>query len=138
MTNSISPDKKQPSILIVEDSPSQALRFKNSLENHGCHVHWTETGLAGLQAAQIQIFDLIILDIELPDIDGYEVCRRLKESPDTDKTPVIMLTTRDSARDVLQGLKKGAIDYIPKDPFAELVLIETVRQMGFTVQKELD
>lgn len=135
MITNTSSNKKRPSILLVEDSPSQALRFKNSLENHGCLVHWTENGLDGLQAAQIQVFDLIILDIELPDIDGYEVCRRLKASSNTQKTPVIMLTTRDSARDVLQGLKKGAVDYIPKDHFAELVLLETVRQMGFAVEK---
>ncbi len=119
-----------PSILLVEDTPSQAIRFKSSLENGGCAVQWVDNGLAGVQAANEGDFDLIILDIELPDIDGFEVCRRLKENPTVAGIPVVMLTTRDRAEDALTGLERGAIDYIPKDPFAEAVLLETVKQMG--------
>jgi DNA-binding response OmpR family regulator len=117
------------SILIVEDSPSQALRFVNSLESNGCRVHWAINGNDGIQATKNESFDLIILDIELPDIDGFEICRRLKADPTVKNTPIIMLTTHDRAKDVITGLASGAIDYIPKDEFAELVLLETLRQM---------
>ena len=75
-------------------------------------------------------YDLIILDIELPDINGFEVCRRLKADPAVAEIPVIMLTTRDRAEDALIGLNTGAVDYIPKDNFANLVLLETIKQMG--------
>ena len=117
------------SILMVEDSPPQALKLKLALENNGCHVDWSETGLGGLDIAQQKDFDLIVLDVELPDINGFEVCKRLKADSDLKDIPVVMLTTLDHAEDVMSGLDAGAIDYIPKDAFAETVLIETIRQM---------
>ena len=123
-------DGHKASVLIVEDSPPQALKIKLTLENNGCEVFWTETGQGGLDIAQEKDFDLIILDIELPDTNGFEVCKKLKSDPSLAQIPVIMMTTRDHAEDVLSGLEVGAIDYIPKDAFAEAVLIETIRQMN--------
>ena len=119
-----------PCILIVEDSPPQALKLKLSLENAGCRVHWAETGLDGLAAAKQTSFDLIVLDIELPDINGFQVCSELKANPDLVDIPVIMMTSRDHAEDVLNGLELGAVDYIPKDAFAEAVLLATIEQMS--------
>ncbi len=117
------------SVLIVEDSPPQALKIKLALENSGCRVNWADTGLGGLAMAQQKGFDLIILDIELPDINGFEVCKKIKANPKLANTPVIMMTTRDQANDAMTGLEAGAIDYIPKDAFAEMVLLETIKQM---------
>jgi DNA-binding response OmpR family regulator len=118
------------SVLLVEDSPAQALRFKTALEDNSYDVLVAENGLDGVEAAHKERFDLIVLDIELPDINGFEVCRRLKSDPIVASVPIIMLTTRDRAEDALTGLETGAIDYIPKDAFAEAVLLETLRQMG--------
>ncbi len=120
----------KPSILIVEDSPPQALKLKLALEHNGCSVYWSETGLGGLGMAQQKRFDLIVLDVELPDINGFEVCRRLKADPTLADIPVVMLTTLDHAEAVMTGLEAGAVDYIPKDAFAEIVLIETIKQMN--------
>jgi two-component system chemotaxis sensor kinase CheA len=117
------------SILLVEDSAPQALKLKIGLENQGCQVDWANTGLAGLKLAQQKTFDLIVLDIELPDINGFEVCRRLKADSGLTQIPVVMLTTLDQAKNVLDGLEAGAVDYIPKDAFAEAVLLETIKQM---------
>jgi DNA-binding response OmpR family regulator len=117
------------SVLMVEDSPPQALKMKMALENDGCRVYWSETGWGGLGMAQQRPFDLIILDVELPDINGFEICRKLKADEKLKDIPVVMLTTLDSARDVMAGLDAGAVDYIPKDAFAELVLLETIKQM---------
>ena len=117
------------SILMVEDSPPQALKLKISLENNGYNVYWAGTGSEGLQVVKQQAFDLILLDIELPDTNGFEICRQLKADPELQEIPVIMLTTRDHADDALSGLTAGAIDYIPKDAFAEMVLLETIKQM---------
>jgi DNA-binding response OmpR family regulator len=119
-----------PLILIVEDSAPQALKLKLALETGGCQVHWAETGLGGLDIAHQKQFDLVVLDIELPDINGFEVCKKLKADPALANIPVVMLTTRDHADDVLSGLEVGAVDYIPKDAFAEAVLLETIRQMN--------
>ncbi len=116
------------SILIVEDSPPQAIKLKLMLESTGCHVCWADTGLAGLEIAKQKYFDLIVLDIELPDIDGFRVCRILKADSELADIPVVMLTTRDQAEDAMNGLEIGAVDYIPKDAFAEAVLFETIKQ----------
>jgi DNA-binding response OmpR family regulator len=121
---------RTPSILLVEDTPTQAIRFKTNLEENGCQVIWAETGQDGLDAARQNDFDMIILDIELPDINGFEICRTLKNDPRVADIPVVMLTTRDRAEDAMIGLGNGAIDYIPKDPFSEIVLLETMKQMG--------
>ena len=129
MTKLANTDTYMPSILLVEDSPSQALRFKSCLESGGCAVYWAENGYDGLQAAHEQAFNLIILDVELPDIDGFQICKTLKGDPKVSDIPVIMLTTRDKAEDALTGLGNGAVDYIPKDSFAEMVLLETIKQM---------
>jgi DNA-binding response OmpR family regulator len=117
------------SVLMVEDSPPQALKMKMALENGGCRVYWSETGFGGLGLAQERKFDLIILDVELPDINGFDICRKLKTDDNLKDIPVVMLTTLDSASDVMSGLDAGAVDYIPKDAFAELVLLETIKQM---------
>ena len=89
-----------------------------------------ETGQGGLNIAQEKELDLIILDIELPDTNGFEVCKKLKSDPTLADIPVIMMTTRDHAEDVLSGLEVGAIDYIRKVTFDEAVLIETIKQMN--------
>lgn len=119
-----------PAILLVEDNRTQAMRLKIGLESGGCHVHWAKTGLAGLEAAHHYSFDLIVLDVQLPDVDGFEVCRRLKADGTIANVPVVILTTQDRAEDARTGLENGAADYIPKDPFAEMVLLETLRQLG--------
>jgi CheY-like chemotaxis protein len=118
------------SILLVEDSVPQALKLKLVLEAHDCRIHWTSTGLAGLEIAQKKNLDLIILDIELPDINGFEICKRLKADPGLADIPVVMMTTLDQAEHAMNGLEVGAVDYIPKDVFAEAVLLETIKQMG--------
>lgn len=119
------------SVLYVEDTIAYAQRLKITLESQAnCRVHLAHTGLEGVAAACQHHFDLIILDVELPDIDGFEVCRRLKAELALVNIPIIMLTTRDRAGDALRGFLGGVVDYIPKDTFAEMVLLETIRQMN--------
>jgi PleD family two-component response regulator len=66
----------------------------------------------------------------MPEINGFEVCKILKSSPDTVDIPVILFTRWDASEAVQLGLEYGAVDYIPKDAFADAVLVETLRQMG--------
>ncbi len=117
-------------VLLVEDSRTQALRLQLELVRHGLSVELATTGTSGLNAARRQAHDLIILDVDLPELDGYSVCRALKSDPATAVVPIVMLTHRDAAGDALAGLEVGAIDYIPKDSFAEHNLLESLRHLG--------
>ena len=125
-------------ILVIEDNRDILANVLDYLELKGFVVDCAQDGLSGLHLAATAHYDLIVLDIMLPGIDGYQVCKRLREDAGRD-TPIIMLTARDALDDRLQGLKSGADDYQIK-PFAlsELVArIEAVlrRSQGARKQK---
>ena len=101
-------------ILIVEDESSISDFVKLELEYEGYQVSIKEDGREGLKEALENDYDLIILDIMLPSMNGFEICRRLKREKNT---PIIMLSAKDSVTDKVNGLQIGADDYIPK-PFA--------------------
>ncbi len=117
-------------VLIVEDSRTQAIRIQLELQRYGLVVEVAETGTAGLHAAQQQRPDVIVLDVELPEMNGYSLCRMLKSDPHTAHIPIVMLTRHDQAADTLKGLQVGADDYIPKDAFAEKNLLESLRHLN--------
>jgi DNA-binding response OmpR family regulator len=118
-------------ILLVEDSQTQAAQIKMVLENAGnIEVQVANNALEGLRLAREVSPALIVLDIVLPDMDGFQVCRRLKRDPVTMTIPVIMLTEKSSANATASGLQAGADDYIPKDVFASEHLIDTLREFG--------
>lgn len=101
-------------ILMVEDETSISDFIKGELEYEGYSVCIKEDGREGLEEALKNEYDLIILDIMLPSMNGFEICRRIKR---VKITPIIMLSARDSVMDKVNGLQIGADDYIPK-PFA--------------------
>ena len=117
-------------VLLVEDSRTQALRFQLELARHGLSVEIASNGDRGMAAVRSSPPAAIILDVDLPDTNGYNLCRLLKGDAATAHIPVVMLTHRDAAPDALAGLEVGAEDYIPKDTFAEQNLIESLRQLG--------
>lgn len=118
-------------ILVVEDSPTQGLHLQSLLRQHGLCAVCACDGEMGIKMAhQIQP-DLMVLDMRMPDITGLEVCRRLKMAPDTAALPIIIFTHDNHPDTVSASFESGAIDYIPKDVFADAVLVETLRQMGF-------
>lgn len=119
-----------PHILIVEDSRTQALRFQLELQRCGARVDIAHDGVQGWEYACALRPEAIVLDIDLPGIDGYTLCQRLKQEPSTSTVPIIMLTHREDARSAQTGLEAGADDYIPKDDFAEQNLIESLRALG--------
>ena len=120
------------SILIIEDSTTQFLHLRLLLEEHGLQVAWAETGLKGVDMAQELQPDLIILDLRLPDIDGLQVAKqlRLKSKPAIASIPIILMTRYDDTELIQQALQMGINEYIPKDTFADAVLVETLRRMG--------
>ena len=107
-------------ILIIEDDPGISLGLKDEFESDGYVVMTANDGEKGLDTANDQKPDLIILDIMLPVLDGYEVCKRLRM--DGDRTPIIMLTVKDKEIDKILGLELGADDYVTK-PFSLRELI---------------
>ena len=103
-------------ILVIEDNRDILANVLDYLELKGYVVDCAQDGLSGLHLAATEHYDLIVLDIMLPGIDGLQVCKRLREDAGRD-TPIIMLTARDALADRLQGLSAGADDYLIK-PFA--------------------
>lgn len=101
-------------ILLVEDDKLQAKTTKEYLEKAGHEIVWVENGKAAIKSAKTVSFDLIVLDLILPDLDGNEVCRWLKSDKDTQDIPIIILSARDSAKERVFGLEAGADDYLPK------------------------
>jgi CheY-like chemotaxis protein len=121
---------KKKTILIVEDSVTQAEHLRATLQEHGLDVICTLDGPSGLECARQIHPDLIVMDVHMPGMNGFEVAQALKSDSTTQDIPIVMLTSSDNPESALMGLDAGAIDYIPKDVFATSVLIETMRQMG--------
>jgi DNA-binding response OmpR family regulator len=117
-------------VLLIEDSKTQAAQIKATLESLGLDVRVAYDGLDGIRSVMEKHPGLIVLDVKLPGMDGFQVCRRLKRSPDTAAIPIIMLTERDEAQSTMSGLQAGADDYIPKDIFATEHLMTTLQEMG--------
>ncbi len=103
-------------ILVIEDNSDIAANLGDYLEDHGHTVDFAADGITGLRLAEVNEFEAIVLDLNLPGLDGLEVCRRLRQDARR-QTPVLMLTARDSLEQKLVGFEAGADDYLVK-PFA--------------------
>jgi two-component system OmpR family response regulator len=111
-------------VLVVDDEPNIRELVQVALKFHGCSVTTASTGNDALRRAEVDRPDLIVLDVMLPDIDGFEVCQRLRTN-DND-VPVIFLTAKDTTSDTVTGLALGGDDYITK-PFSVEALVARVR-----------
>jgi DNA-binding response OmpR family regulator len=114
-------------ILIVEDEESLLKLESILLTSKGYDVRGVVNGQAALDAIAEELPDLVLLDIMLPEIDGFEVCRRIKNNPETKHLAVIMLTAKKSREDMAHGEKVGADWYITK-PFKSAMVIETIQR----------
>jgi CheY-like chemotaxis protein len=121
-------------VLVVEDSPTQSIHVQGLLEGVGLTCALATNGQTGLYLAESLLPDVIVLDLEMPYIDGFEVCRQLKADPATAGIPVILMTRHDEKLSMEHGLELGAVDFIPKDVFADAVLLETLKQMKIIVK----
>jgi two-component system alkaline phosphatase synthesis response regulator PhoP len=122
-------------ILIIEDDPGISLGLKDEFESEGYDVWAAEDGEKGLEAAKTQKPDLIVLDIMLPVLDGYEVCKRLRM--EGNRTPIIMLTVRDKEIDKILGLELGADDYVTK-PFSLRELVARAKAIFRRVEARFE
>lgn len=114
----------QPTILVVEDDPALALGLRDALDFEGYRVLHTDLGERGLELAASDPPDCMILDLMLPDINGYQVCEAIRRTGN--RVPIIMLTARSEETDKIRGLDAGADDYVSK-PFSVSELLARVR-----------
>ena len=114
-------------ILIVEDTKTIVMVEKMMLAGQGYDIKTAENGLKGLEMAMMLEPDLILLDVMMPEMDGIEMCRRLREDERTAEVPVIMVTTRGEPEQVEEAFLAGCTDYVTK-PIDKFELIEKVEK----------
>lgn len=101
-------------VLLIDDAPTMHMTVETLLESEGLEFHSALTGESGLAMASMLKPDVILLDVEMPELDGFEVCRRLKQDTEIQSIPVIFLTAHDSTEQKVKGLDLGATDYVVK------------------------
>ena len=114
-------------ILIVDDSPSQLMGIRRIVEKLGHDALTAEDGAAGVEAAKREIPDLILMDVVMPNLNGFQATRSITRDPATKHIPVILVTTKDQDTDRVWGMRQGAKAYITK-PFSESELSELISQ----------
>ena len=112
-------------VLIVDDSPTEAHVLKGMLENNGFETEIAESGIEGIERAKAFKPDLVLMDVVMPGLNGFQATRQLTKDPETSDIPVIIVTTKDQETDRVWGLRQGARDFLTK-PVSEQRLLEKV------------
>jgi len=112
-------------ILIVDDSPSQLMGIRRIVEGLGHEALTAEDGAAGVEVAKRELPDLILMDVVMPNLNGFQATRSITRDPTTRHIPVILVTTKDQETDRVWGMRQGARAYLTK-PFSESELSETI------------
>lgn len=115
-------------VLIVDDSPTELHVLRGYLEKHGFAIETAADGGEGIEKARELMPDLILMDVVMPGMNGFQATRELRRDPATAAIPVIMVTTKGLETDKIWGLRQGAKDYLVK-PVTEARLVEQVRAM---------
>ncbi|MFU8897237.1 MAG: response regulator transcription factor [Gammaproteobacteria bacterium] len=115
-------------VLIVDDSPTEVHVLSGYLEKHGFAIETAADGGEGIEKARELKPDLILMDVVMPGMNGFQATRELRRDPATASIPVIMVTTKGLETDKIWGLRQGAKDYLVK-PVTEARLVEQVRAM---------
>lgn len=114
-------------ILIVDDSPSQLVGLTRVVEKLGHTVITAEDGAAGVEAAKRDLPDLILMDVVMPNLNGFQATRTISRDEKTSHIPIILVTTKDQETDRVWGMRQGAKAYVTK-PIDEAALAETIGQ----------
>lgn len=112
-------------ILIVDDSPTEAHVLKGMLEKNGYETEIAESGTEGIERAKTFKPDLVLMDVVMPGLNGFQATRQLTKDPETSDIPVIIVTTKDQETDRVWGLRQGARDFLTK-PVSEQRLLEKI------------
>jgi twitching motility two-component system response regulator PilH len=114
-------------ILIVDDSPSQLLGIKRIVEKLGHETLSAEDGAAGVEVAKQEKPDLILMDVVMPNLNGFQATRTISKNPDTAHIPIILVTTKDQETDKVWGMRQGAKAYVTK-PIKEVDLVKALQE----------
>ena len=115
-------------ILIVDDSPTETFRFRELLTKHGYEVLEATNGADGVTMAQAELPDLVLMDVVMPGMNGFQATRQISKGKDTQHIPVVIVSTKDQATDRVWGKRQGARDYLTK-PIDEQQLIDVIKQL---------
>ena len=115
-------------VLIVDDSPSQLVGMKRTVEKLGHQVVTAEDGAAGVEAAKRELPDLILMDVVMPNLNGFQATRTLSRESTTRDIPVVLVTTKDQDTDRMWGMRQGARAYLTK-PFSESDLSDVIGRL---------
>jgi twitching motility two-component system response regulator PilH len=115
-------------ILIVDDSPSQLMGMKRIVEKLGHECLSAEDGAAGVEVAKAERPDLILMDVVMPNLNGFQATRAISKEATTSHIPVVLVTTKDQETDKVWGMRQGAKAYITK-PFTESQLVEVINSL---------
>ena len=115
-------------ILIIDDSPTETFRFKEILTKHGYEVLEATNGADGVTMAQAELPDLVLMDVVMPGMNGFQATRQISKGKETKHIPVVIVSTKDQATDRVWGKRQGASDYLTK-PIDEQQLIDVIKQL---------
>lgn len=114
-------------VLIVDDSPSQLVGMKRTIEKLGHQVITAEDGAAGVEAAKRELPDLILMDVVMPNLNGFQATRTIAKDPKTSHIPIILVTTKDQDTDRVWGMRQGAKAYVTK-PIDDAELTKVINE----------
>ena len=114
-------------ILIVDDSPTEMFRFREILSKHGYEVLEATNGADGVTLAQAELPDLVLMDVVMPGVNGFQATRQIARGAITKHIPIVIVSTKDQDTDRVWGKRQGACDYLTK-PIDETQLINVIKQ----------
>jgi len=117
-------------VLIVDDSPTETYKLTSMLEKSGHEVLTAETGEDGIAVAKKELPDVVLMDIVMPGLNGFQATRQLTKAPETAHIPVIIVTTKDQQTDRVWGMRQGAKDFLVKPVTAETLTAAIAKVTG--------
>lgn len=121
--------QKNQNVLIIEDDPFISDVYILKLESEGYQVDCAADGIIGLEKIRKKKYDIILLDIIMPNLDGFKVLERIKAAPEYSKIPVVILTNLSQKKDIQKGIELGAVDYIIKTKFTPTEVVKTISKV---------
>jgi twitching motility two-component system response regulator PilH len=115
-------------ILVIDDSPTETYRFREILQRNGHQVLEAANGADGISVARAELPDLILMDVVMPGINGFQATRQLTRGAETKHIPIVIVSTKDQETDRVWGKRQGARDYLTK-PIEETSLIRVIHQL---------
>ncbi|MBZ0224097.1 MAG: twitching motility response regulator PilH [Dokdonella sp.] len=114
-------------VLIIDDSPSQLVSMKRAVEKLGHEVVTAEDGAAGVEAAKRELPDLILMDVVMPNLNGFQATRTISKDASTSHIPIVLVTTKDQDTDRVWGMRQGAKAYVTK-PIDDAELMRVIKE----------